>query len=691
MKLKTFFLYIFLVVFALALPVCVQASTDCLYSPDYTYYSDFEAHRVGTSPNVFWKAQSGGSMEIVSEPVYKGERAAKFTGGIIYQTGTNEWSFKAGDVLEISGYFKADNTANIKLVSETVSIGNKWVYVSERYTIPSDGATYAPRATVVSSSGGYVYADNLSVRRVLQTDFYTKILKIETENNIYAAIDGDNGLWLWGEDDNYILNSTNTYMQAPEKVMDGVKDVCIGDDHIVVLRTDDTVWTWGANTYGQLGNGTLEDSQVPVKIAEDCKAIAAGNQFTVVVTNNGVLKGTGRCDLCQYGSPSNEHLVTELRDVTISGYQKVSDVFASDDHTFIRLGKGELYGIGQNPNAQLGLGNFLPVIAFTKIMDKRILGVSASDNYTLVTTHSGELYGMGFGEHGQLGKELTLSKTPVLLAQNVTGAAAGKYSSYKITNDGTFSSLGNESSGIANAADNAAEETISMSPVAVACDTNIMCVTKDGALYVNGELTELKEEIDDTEQDPEPIVPDIPKTIPYGLSFGDDDGILYNFDSEKHSDAVLILAGYKDERCVSVKVIDFTNDGNTLYTIPSMQGADRCKVMLWKDMNSIKPLEHLNIITVADVNVEVNEENGKYSFTVSGTTAAINGEYDDETVITITASVGVTPTVKNIFAMEQFNVDSTGAFSKTIPIRTNPENTYFNIRISGEKITNLIN
>lgn len=85
--------------------------------------------------------------------------------------------------------------------------------------------------------------------------------------NHTAAIQTDGSLWMWGS--NYygqLGNGTNTDAGEPVKIMDGVAAVDLGWSRTAVLKTDGSLWTWGRNCYGQLGSGSTEDSNVPVPV-----------------------------------------------------------------------------------------------------------------------------------------------------------------------------------------------------------------------------------------------------------------------------------------------------------------------------------------------------------------------------------------------------------------------------------------
>lgn len=97
---------------------------------------------------------------------------------------------------------------------------------------------------------------------------------VATGGNAFAAIKSDGSLWTWtmglneyGEIGRKAESPAERH--APGKVMDDVVSVAVGGEFMAALKSDGTLWTWGRNQYGQLGNGTNENSAVPVKIMDD--------------------------------------------------------------------------------------------------------------------------------------------------------------------------------------------------------------------------------------------------------------------------------------------------------------------------------------------------------------------------------------------------------------------------------------
>jgi len=96
--------------------------------------------------------------------------------------------------------------------------------------------------------------------------------KISAGSDYTAAIKADGSLWTWGRNDfGQLGDGTTESRAAPVKIMDDIIFVFAGTSHAMAIKTDGSLWGWGENQYGQLGDGTTENRLTPVKIMDDVK------------------------------------------------------------------------------------------------------------------------------------------------------------------------------------------------------------------------------------------------------------------------------------------------------------------------------------------------------------------------------------------------------------------------------------
>src|SRR5690606_31904685 len=119
---------------------------------------------------------------------------------------------------------------------------------------------------------------------------------------------------------------------APVQVS-GLTDVIAidaGYGHSIALKDDGTVWTWGRNNYGQLGNGSdpNTNSLTPVQVSDltDVVAIAAGDDLNYAIKSDGTVWGWGRNHGGFLGDGTSENQFSPVR---------ISDLIMTEEDTIV--------------------------------------------------------------------------------------------------------------------------------------------------------------------------------------------------------------------------------------------------------------------------------------------------------------------------------------------------------------------
>jgi alpha-tubulin suppressor-like RCC1 family protein len=120
------------------------------------------------------------------------------------------------------------------------------------------------------------------------------------------AIKTNGTLWAWGSNSlGQLGDGTTTNKNIPTQIGTATdwKIVAGGLDHSLAIKNNGTLWAWGNNSSGQLGNGSTTRSTIPIQIgtATDWKMIVGGTNFSIALKNNGTLWAWGLNNMGQLG------------------------------------------------------------------------------------------------------------------------------------------------------------------------------------------------------------------------------------------------------------------------------------------------------------------------------------------------------------------------------------------------------
>ncbi|WP_303968692.1 Ig-like domain-containing protein [Sporosarcina ureae] len=278
----------------------------------------------------------------------------------------------------------------------------------------------------------------------------------------------DGSVWSWGENTFGQLGGNSappTRSVAPKAIqlengnrLLNIKAIAAGGYHSVALDSKGNVWTWGSNTFKQLGHSpknAINENPEMISGLSNIVAIAAGDYHSLAVDDNGHVWSWGRNKYGQVGMKPDkmgETIVPE-RIASLNGIIAVS---AGSEHSVALQDNGNVWTWGSNEYGQLGNGettniNFEPklVPGLTSIME-----ISAGNNHTVALKQDRtSMFAWGSNSYGQLGdggREMKL--LPVLLEgiQDIKNIAAGDNHTSVIKEDGSVWAWGRNTSGIAS-------------------------------------------------------------------------------------------------------------------------------------------------------------------------------------------------------------------------------------------------
>lgn len=144
--------------------------------------------------------------------------------------------------------------------------------------------------------------------------------------------------------------------------------VAAGWSHTLAVRADGTVWAWGSNTRGQLGDGTQQDRSAPVQVAglSNVKAVAAGLYHSVAIKNDGTVWSWGGNDGGQHG---NGTVGAQLTPQQVPGLPNANAVAAGNNYTLTVAGDGYIWAAGLNALGELADGSFVQNARFGLVQD----------------------------------------------------------------------------------------------------------------------------------------------------------------------------------------------------------------------------------------------------------------------------------------------------------------------------------
>lgn len=262
-------------------------------------------------------------------------------------------------------------------------------------------------------------------------------------------------LWGWGDNGNGQLGDNTTTAKSSPVTTAGAginwRNIS-GAGHIIGVKTDGTLWTWGAGTYGVLGNSATTARSSPGTTAANVTTwakVSAGDRFSAAIRTDGTLWTWGRNNQGQLGTTTTTNrsspgtaagAITTWAQVAC-GYEHILGIAAS----------GVLYSWGRGTSGGLGSSATTARSSPVSIAGTNWATISAGFNCSAATKSDGTLWTWGSNNVGQLGDGTTTNRSsPITTAAGGTNwkqVSIGRITVAAVKTDGSLWTWGGNAAG----------------------------------------------------------------------------------------------------------------------------------------------------------------------------------------------------------------------------------------------------
>ena len=252
------------------------------------------------------------------------------------------------------------------------------------------------------------------------------------------ALDNDGTVMAWGSnssgqlgvgffDDEHDIDWNICYRVRTTNftVLDDVTAIAAGYAHSMALKSDGTVYAWGNNSSGQLGDGTTTRRYGAVRVETsagvpltDVVAIAAGSYHSLALKSNGTVWVWGNNSVGQLGNSNTNNLSRPMMNNNLSGVTAIAAGYA---HSMALKSDGRVLAWGRNSCGQLGNGTIIDRSTPVHVMNSNVVGtggsgdmgnviaISAGNYHSFAVKSDGPCWGWGYNACGQLGNSVIIA------------------------------------------------------------------------------------------------------------------------------------------------------------------------------------------------------------------------------------------------------------------------------------------
>lgn len=302
-----------------------------------------------------------------------------------------------------------------------------------------DGQVWAIGANEAGQLGNGTATDSTFPGRALRAAGtpLTGVVGVAAGCSHSLALDSAGTVWSWGSDaDGQLGDGTagagNAYARQVTtdgtQPLTGIVAIAAGSGHSLARRVDGSVWAWGDNASGQLGDGTTADRAVAARVRLDAVptylggtlAIAAGGRHSMAVMPDGSSRawGEGTAGQLADGASADAAYPVTVREPDGTVFLGSTSSAANGNHSLLlRAGTGTVHGAGANASGQLGDGTTTPAPHPTQVTATSgtpltaVRQVAAGELFGLATLLDGRVMAWGDNAPGSLGDGGTTGRT----------------------------------------------------------------------------------------------------------------------------------------------------------------------------------------------------------------------------------------------------------------------------------------
>jgi alpha-tubulin suppressor-like RCC1 family protein len=279
----------------------------------------------------------------------------------------------------------------------------------------SQGAVYA---WGINSSGQLGDGTNIDRKIPVKVGLLTgkTISSVATGMTHSLALSSTGTLYAWGNNDNGQLGDGSNKARSNPVIVSGfsgkkIVAIAAGNFHSVAVTDDGSVWAWGDNSSGQLGDGTTTSRVTPVRViglsGKMVTKVAAGYYHTLALVDDGTVWASGGNASGQLGDGTTTNRATSVKVSGLAG-KTITDISAESDHSLALVNDHSMMSWGGNDEGQLGDGTMLNQSTPVNVMSgKLIYDVSSGTHHSLAVDDHGVVWTWGGNNSGELGDGTT--------------------------------------------------------------------------------------------------------------------------------------------------------------------------------------------------------------------------------------------------------------------------------------------